>query len=378
MASTPRAEPSFTLGFNFDPRLIDGIARLNRRSPRIREVFGAIPGSPISSARPTSRLPTVDMTELRQQVSRLDSAGVAFNYLMNTRQSCSGDRRVAVAAYLRRLHRIGVRRLTVGTPELCSIVRDTLPSAHVTMSITRGIRTRRRLDEAIAAGADAAYLDGVFVNRDFALLRSLVGVREIESKLYANMSCVAACPVVRRHYETFAGPQKPDTAARSDAFFAGCSYVKLRSPVEWIQMPWIRPEDIDAYVAEGVTFFKVSDRLAPTDVLLRIAGAYVRGESPPNMFELMDRDGVKYRTLLGDAPAPARPPISVWSRKIPHDFVEHFRTGDCRSRDVDCRTCASVARAAVEVDPEWQGIEPPPEVAESMPAALRRRVLVAG
>jgi hypothetical protein len=91
------------------------------------------------------------------------------------------------------------------------------------------------------------------------------------------------------------------------------------------------------------------------------------------MFELMERNAAKYgwlRQASGEEP-PA--PIVVHSKRIPSDFVEHFRSGSCRSRDRSCGRCLAVATAAVEPDPGFAEAELPPELVEEVPLPLRRR-----
>jgi len=253
---------------------------------------------------------------------------------------------------LKRLADVGVDRLTVGTPELCAVVKDFSPRFHVTISITYGIHSSEKLSLAEAAGADATYLDGVYVNRDFGLLRTLLKQADIECRLYANMSCLSRCPVVGKHYAMFSGEQSESTSVRNDAFFAGCSMVKISNPTEWLQMPWIRPEDVSAYASEGVTHFKLADRLAPTSTLLAIARSYLKRTSPGNLFDLMERDGAKYKLLSDDQTKTGNQepvPMYVHSKKLPTDFIEHFREDGCKSTDLNCKVCVEWTRNAVEV-----------------------------
>jgi hypothetical protein len=318
------------------------------------------------------RIPSATMLTLTRQVQALAKHEIAFNYLMNTNERV-GNRADRILDFLARLLDIGVSRLTVGTTDLAALVKTHLPAMHVTMSITRGVKTLRALKSVTDAGCDACYLDGVFVNRNFALLTTLIANSSLDLRLYANMSCISACPVVRQHYDAFAS-QSSGTAAAHDRFFAGCSLVKWRSPVEWIQMPWIRPEDIGAYRSLDVKLFKLSDRLAPTDVLMRIADAYTRGTSPDDLFDIIERSGAKYRMLTDRAESlPARGPYRVDPGAIPPTFFEHFRRGDCISQDINCRVCIAVADEAVTRNPEWLDVQVSPAVVERVPSALAAR-----
>lgn len=345
-------EIHYSLGFNFDPKLVDGIILANTEysgAARIAEVFAALPDSPVSSARPTSRIPRISWKEFASQVERLLKSNIEFNFLMNTAQHISPSLIQQLDEYLRRLISVGIKRLTVGTPELCYTVKQLFSEFKITISITHGVRSEDDLSRARVSGADSVYLDGVYVNRDFELLRSLLKQTKVECRLYANMSCLSNCPVVRGHYNLFAGKQSDSTTKQNDAYFAGCTMVKLNNPVEWIQMPWIRPEDISTYVSEGVNHFKLSDRLASTDSILTIAHSYLKLTSPDNLFVLMERDGAKYKMFLTNEDKERSLPISVESKSIPSNFIDHFRNGSCKSNNISCIFCSNVAYKAVRI-----------------------------
>jgi hypothetical protein len=366
----------YSLGFNFDPDLIDGIADVNAKHGRvskIEEVFGALPDSPISSARPTSRIPSISFREFEKQLKRLRESEIEFNFLMNTSQALSAELEKKIRIYLKQLIDVGVQRLTIGSPELCAYIKSLSDTLHITISITYGIRSTAGLKNAEVAGADAVYLDGVFVNRNFELLRALLTQARVECRLYANMSCISQCPVVHSHYGLFAGVQSESTSRRNDAFFAGCTAVKLRNPVEWLQMPWIRPEDIPVYKSEGVSHFKLADRLAPTDTLLLIARSYLTGNSPDNLFELVERDGAKYKNVRSDLQSNAQP-MNVRSAGLPKDFISHFRSGACKSNDVGCEVCLKITHDVVHVNPKWADHGALTRIDPLIPSKLRKRV----
>ena len=366
----------YSLGFNFDPSLIKGIIEANEKyggDSRIDEVFGALPDSPISSARPTSRIPALSWKKFTEQIQCLREAGIAFNFLMNTAQTLDSVLTANTIAYFKRLADAGVNRLTVGTPELCAVAKAFSKYFHVTISITYGIHSRQKLMEAEATGADAAYLDGVYVNRDFDLLRTLLKRANVECRLYANMSCLSHCQVVGKHYSMFSGAQNASIARRNDAFFAGCSLVKLRNPTEWLQMPWIRPEDVGAYASEGVSHFKLADRLAPTPVLLTIAKSYLKKQSPDNLFDLMERDGSKYKFVSRDSASYREPgPLYIHSKILPADFIDHFRADGCKSNDLNCKFCIELTKKAVKVNEDLRS-QLPAKIRPLVPLALKKR-----
>lgn len=375
----PMNEPKilYSLGFNFDPNLIEGLIEANEEfgeDSKIEEVFGALPDCPISSARPTSKLPELSWADFTRHVLLLRNSRIAFNFLMNTSQRLDSVLTNKLKAYLQRLTDVGIERLTAGTPELCAFVKAFFPKFHVTISITFGIHSRKKLSKAELAGADAVYLDGVYVNRDFELLRALLQRAHVECRLYANMSCLSRCPVVGKHYAMFSGAQPDSTSRHNDAFFVGCSVVKLRKPTEWLQMPWIRPEDVLAYASEGVSHFKLADRLAPTSTLLLIAKSYLQRKSPDNLFDLMERKGEKYKLMAeGEAKMGNQaPPMLVHSNRLPTDFIAHFREQGCKSNDPNCEICVILARNVVEINENWPK-ELPSAFYQLVPLELKKR-----
>jgi hypothetical protein len=372
-----RSKIFYSLGFNFDLNLIEGIIEANERygeNSKIEEVFGALPDCPISSARPTSKLPELSWEEFTRQVLLLRNSRIAFNFLMNTSHRLDSALRNKLKIYLLRLADAGIDRLTVGTPELCTFVKASFPQFHVTISITFGIHSLKKLSKAELAEPDAVYLDGVYVNRNFDLLRALLTRAKVECRLYANMSCLSRCPVVGKHYAMFAGAQSEITLRHNDAFFLGCSAVKLRNPTEWLQMPWIRPEDVSVYASEGVSHFKLADRLAPTSTLLLIAKSYLQMRSPDNLFDLMERRGEKYKLLLEDDSkmGSREPPLFVHSNRLPIDFIAHFREQGCKSNDPNCEVCVMIAQNAVEINKNWPN-ELPFAFNQLVPLELKRR-----
>lgn len=368
---------TYSLGWNFSSTLLEGIISLNNRyasAYRISEVYGALPDSPLPSARPKDRIPSISQENFKEQVRILTSAGIAFNFLMNT--YCDVDLRLSkvLPTYLNHLLKLGIYRLTLGTPTLIRYVKNLFPEFHLTLSLTYGTKSLNQLQEAMEAGADAVYLDGVCINRDFKRLRKLLNFSrdKINIQLYANLSCISNCPVIRDHYMLFANFQNKLMSIVNDAFFAGCSLIKLKHPVEWIQTPWIRPEDISAYVREGIRHFKLSDRLAKSNILLQIAESYLKGISPEDIFVIIERGGAKYSLLKG---VKNNPILKVDNSKIPGDFINHFLSGQCNSTNPSCDYCTAIAEQAVQFDHDVRKkSQITPEIIKYVPIKLLSRV----
>jgi hypothetical protein len=361
----------FKLAWNTDAALVGIVGDLNLKWGHraiVDEVFGSLPDSGFPSARPSSRLAAVPWKVFAAQVCEYAAMGVGFNYLVNTGQKLDGEGKRKLLKYVETLQAVGVRKLTVGLPQTVRAIKQSFPELKVVMSLSWDVRTVEQVREAEDAGVDSMYLSGPSVNRDFPLLRKLVQAATVPCGLYANVSCLSRCPVLHDHYALFAGDHGEAMITQNDAYFSSCSRVKMKDPVEWIQMPWIRPEDTGAYVDEGISFFKLADRLAPTETLRHTCESYLSGQSPVDLFPLIEGDGRKYKQILG---ADSSRPFRVDRSEIPPDFLKHFRYGTCRSTNPDCIYCREVALRSVglsgELSDSFHGV--PTE----MPAALVNR-----
>jgi len=348
---------TFSIGFNFKDDLVDGIIKLNNSQPlnnRITEVYGSLPNSPIPSARPNVKLKNIPFHKFQKQIEKLNQNNIAFNFLLNTNTFLSSLLSFKLSAYLIQLKELGITHITVGNLEQCRFIKDNFDSFKVCISSTFGIKTVSQIKSCENSGADSVYVDSIYINRNFERLREIIRNTSIDIKLYANISCISRCPITKKHYDIFANNQNEVTLSQNDIFFASCSLVKLKSKVEWIQMQWIRPEDIDKYEGEGFIFFKLSDRLAPTNIILQIAQAYLNRKSPQNLFPLIERDGVKYKNigfgLIGSLP------LFIDSKQIPYNFIEHFKKGECTSIDKNCSYCNHIAERAIHYNYDMKDV----------------------
>lgn len=348
---------TFSIGFNFEDDLIDGIIKLNNSQPlnnRITEVYGSLPNSPVPSARPNEKLKNISFHKFQQQLERLKRNNISFNFLLNTNTFLSESISAKLLTYLSQLQELSITNLTVGNLELCKFIKTYFSSFQVCISSTYGVKTLKQIKECESLGADTVYLDSIYINWDFQRLREIRNNTNLKLKLYANVSCISRCPIIKKHYDLFANEQNTSTLKLNDDYFASCSLIKLKSKVEWIQMQWIRPEDINTYENEAFTFFKLSDRLAPTNIILQIAQAYLTRKSPPNLFPLIERDGVKYKNI-GIRPN-GSPPLFIDSKQIPDNFIEHFQKGECTSMDNDCIYCNQVAEEVIRTNFDYKQV----------------------
>ena len=345
----------FSLGYNFDPVLIQKISDLNDLygdEKKVTEFFGALPFGPVASTRPTNRIPKLNWNNFQSQIKLINRKGLSFNYLMNANDATYLNELDKISDFLKRLHDIGVSKIICYNANLCRIIKTINSNFYITISSVSSIKTITALNEAIDGGADAVYLDSIFINRDFNLLRSLRKQTDIPLKLYANVSCLSCCNKKDYHYSVLSSPDIQFQESENDALFHFCSLEKLINPVNWLQMQWIRPEDIETYAIEGFSHFKLTDRLAPTDNLVFIAEHYLKGKSPDDLFPLIERNGTKYRKFEVYY-RNNQMPFFIDNSLIPNDFIEHFKSGACKSTDSNCQYCQKIAQEAVKMNKEY-------------------------
>ena len=341
----------FSLGYNFDSELIMKISELNkkfRNDKIVAEFFAALPDSPFLSTRPNHRIKSISWNEFSSQIKRMKENKISFNYLLNAKTDIEDINVSKLSDFIKRLYDIKISRLIVYSPELCNLIKSINDRFSVTISSVYNIRTEEQVDEAYNSGADFIYLDSIFINRDFELLRKLRNHSKVPLKLYANVSCLSQCIKKDQHYSVLSNPDNNYQVKMNDQLFDFCSWEKLKNPVKWLQMQWIRPEDIYVYVQEGFNHFKLTDRLAPTENLLFIAEHYLKGQSPQNLFPLMERNGTKFQNINGYNKG--NQPFFIDSSKIPKDFIEHFRSGECDSTNKNCVYCNKLTLKAIKTD----------------------------
>jgi len=380
-AATPA---TFSLAANYDPDLVPRLATYP-----VAEVYGKRPGDGIGGGRPRYLATPLSRTGLRDYVALLARHGIAFNYLLNG--ACFGNRewtrpwQKQVTSLLTDLLELGIRRVTVSTPFLLEMIKKRFPEFKVKVGIYAQVDTPRRARFWEDLGADAITLESFSINRDFPRLQSIRKAVRCELQLIANHLCLPNCPMQPYHQNGFAHASDSSGVLFIDYCVLRCSRQRLADPSLFIKAAWIRPEDLDAYVALGYTTFKLLERGIPSAELLRRVQAYAERRYTGNLAELFlsygFKEPVRHETAWAfrhfwkprqASPRKLKPlldlareqgmlfprdsmPIQMDSRLIPADFLDGFRKRDCASLScAECGYCERIAAQAVSIDPEFR------------------------
>lgn len=381
----------FSLATNFDNRLPDRV-----KSYGVFELYGKLHADVVGGGRATFMLPAVARRAVERHVEACERAGLRFNYLLNA--TCL-DNLEYTRRGQERLRRLidwvceaGATAVTVANPFLLRLVKRSYPQLHVRVSVFAAINDVRRAQYWEELGADCIALDSLQINREFELLRTIRESVGCQLELLASNSCLQNCPLQPYHPNLLSHASQQGHATRGFAIdwcLLWCSYMKLRDPVHYVRADWIRPEDLRHYEALGYDQIKLTERGAPTDVLVLRARAYHERRYPGNLLDLVQPYGfpvtegavprrgltwvlrhfmrpravrwrklpllyelAKRRGLLGAAPG--RPPVYVDNRAL-DGFIDRFLTEGCRGRD--CRTCGycdAWAERVVRMDEQWR------------------------
>ena len=368
---------------NFDDALIEGI-----KDYPVAELYGKLSADAVGGGRASFMLPKVGRRRVKAHVEEAHRAGIKFNYLLNAaclnnmEYTRKGQR--AIRRLLDWISGIGVDAVTVSIPFLLETIKSDYPHLWVKVGVFAQVDSLRKARAWEAMGADAIVLDSLTVNREFATLRAIREGTRSELVLLANNNCLESCHISQYHMQTLSHGSQSGHATRGfmvDYCYLHCARAKLSAPVNYIRSDWIRPEDLHHYEAIGYRTFKVVERNAPTEVLVRRVKAYAERSYDGNLLDLIQgyayptngKAGAARKALLWRAhyllrpltinlakllplkrlltkrsmltPQEGPPPVYIDNKRL-GGFMDRFLTEGCR--DVDCESCRYCHRAAAE------------------------------
>jgi len=257
----------------------------------VDEVF--MGGSPdvMGSGRGVLHAPLLD--EIREQTEYAHQHGIKMNLTMNS--TCTGGHHLSFEGYkmfswyFGELNKAGVDAVTVAEPYLVELLRD-FPMQTV-VSCLSYVESPQRAKFFDALGADMITVD-TNINRHFDLLEGIVKAVDCDVRLIVNEGCIYRCPFRYSHYNlashlsSLIQPRSPLFAP--DYYFDKCISIRLRDPTQIIKSAWIRPEDLKAYEAIGITDFKLSGRTKLVNWIIDCMRFYSQRSFKGNLLDILD------------------------------------------------------------------------------------------
>lgn len=376
---------------NFDTKLPELVAPFGAV-----ELFGKLPKDFVGGGRASYMVAPTSRAQLEEHVRLCHESGIAFNYLVNS--ACLGNQEFTRAGQknivnlLDWLYEINVDWVTVSIPYLVELVKSRYPRLKVKLGVFAAVDTPKKAQAYEELGVDCIALQPLMLNRDFDRLRAIRRTVKCDLQLIVNSNCLLECPMTPYHNVGLSHSSQ----SGSKGFFAEycvlrCLVAKLSDPVNYIKSPWIRPEDLHYYELAGISSFKVLERDAPTDTLVRRCRAYYERKFSGNLLDLVQCYGYKEsrsktqpkRSKLWDLREFVRPwtidpvrllplkelaklqgmiyarqeedaPLYLDNDKL-NGFIGRFVKDNCQNLNCnECRYCYDFADKALHIDPEYR------------------------
>ena len=370
---------------NFDNNFLDQIS-----SYPVREIYGKLSHDFVGGGRASYMTQGVNKSVLESHVKYAHEMGIKFNYLINS--ICLGNREWtpkgirSIRKILDWLSNLKVDTITVSTPYIAEIIKKRYAHFFLKIGIFANIDSPERARFWQNLGADMLTLESFSINRNFSLLKAIRKSVSCQLQLIANFTCLSKCPMQIYHMTGLShGSNTVDKAPFIDYCLLKCSLYTLKEPRLLIKSQWIRPEDTQYYEDIGYSDFKLLERNAPTDIMVKRVIAYSKRTSPHNLMELIQPYGFSKESkkefgwqikhffpILTGRPLMMRglqkllkkrgmlyplkkTPLFLDSTKIPSNFLEEMSnrpcslSGDCSK----CGYCQSIAETAYNVEPGY-------------------------
>lgn len=356
----------FVIPTNWDPGLLDKVAPL-----KPEYMYGSLPTE--RSMRTMLQLPQIDEDAVLDFVRRAADRGIKFLYVMNA--TCSGNREMSEEGrweFLQRCQWIidsGFAGVTLANPFAMELAAQNFPDLELHVSLLTGVDDARKAKFFADMGATLIHLDPI-VARDFRKLRQIRRAVDCKLSLVVNEGCVLQCPLRNYHTNVISHSRESiEGQYHVDYCYYTCAGQKIADPAELLRMPWIRPEDIDIYLDEGIDHFKIAGRekmgggpSSHSDWIEKVSKAYHSRKSDNVAELLVGLEGIQ--SLTGEL-SPEPPELRIDSRAL-DGFMRYFTEGHCDLDCASCTYCPAWSRKAVTIGDDA------PEYLEHVESSLDR------
>lgn len=335
---------------SWDDELLEGLSQINSQNGTIHELFGSLrqslTGSGHSSVSIRGKCNTRE--EVENYVRKIHSHGFKFNYTLNA--SCLQNMEYDKEGHRELIEHIEwiddiADAITVAIPYLVQLIKDKF-SIDVVVSTIASVNSIREAQFYETLGADRITMNMVVVNRNFELLENLKNSVHCSIELMLNDGCLFRCPYRYYHYNCGSHASQEGNLFYMDYSVLRCCLDRLHDLVEYLKIPWIRPEDVKEY-EKYAEYFKIAGREKPTSWLLNCAKAYSNRTYDGNLLDLLTlvtpASHEIGRLMLG------KPPEIYIDNKSLDGFIDEFKKNSCLNCDT-CGYCESVAKEVIKVD----------------------------
>ena len=281
----------FSVPADFSEKAIDVYNELNQKYTEayVGETYGQITKDYMHmSGRAVDSLPQIGIRELERYVNYSLRKGIKFNYTLNA--ACFGNYEFTdggvgeIKSLLKDLDSIGVTNLTLATPSIIEMVRDFAPNMEIKVSAICQVDSVMKMKHYIDLGVERFVVEPS-ITKEFDILRNMVQHSDGKMEIIINDKCMKNCPYKIFHYNQTAH----DNNERAESYyFMNCGMRKSRNLQWYLNLNWIRPEDIHLYENMGIQYYKIEGRefILKGDII-RLLNAYIEEKFEGNLIDLL-------------------------------------------------------------------------------------------
>lgn len=290
----------YSLATNWDDNLLAKVKQI-KPGPgnQIDTIFGSLSNSIIGNARAITPF-LISPARCEKHIKLARDLGFRFNYLLNSNAIPDlADSKVfkRVCDYMDWLSSLDIDIFTVADPKLLKFLDSNFPQLKINISIVWGIKTIKGVNDLRRKFKQIKRITlHQTINRDIRELiahlqnahKKTKSLMPVELELLANEICLYGCRHMKAHYRAlsiFSQAGEGDFQ-EINSYFKRCNKIRRENPLELLNSPWIRPEDVRLYKKIGVDYLKLSGREETTEFLLRLARAYLMGKFKGNFLDL--------------------------------------------------------------------------------------------
>lgn len=336
----------YSVPADFKLETIDKYDKLNQEyeNAKVSETYGNITvGNMFGSGRSVELLPEVDLLRLSEYVEYSNRKNIDFNYTINAshlqNKEFTAKGILEIMSFLGRLHKMGIRWITVALPSLMEIIKSLKYDFKIKASVICQITTPNKARFYKELGVEKIVVDET-LNRDFPKLKQIVEVFGDNVEIIVNQICHKDCSSRMFHYNQISTDSIELVNETSAKYYPHrCLIRRFENIGNLLKLTWVRPEDIHFYTAVGINYFKLQGRhiVLKGDPARTIEG-YFKESYDGDLLEFLD---------MFNPTSHFRVPID--NKKL-EGFLKPFyeREQFCKDNCPVCNYCESFARKCID------------------------------
>lgn len=286
----------FALPYNGDIELVN--RSLLKYSDHIESFFGNLGIDDFGGGRAQTESIIKNEDELKLIFDKLKSADIEFNYVINNtslmNEEFTNEYLDRYIAFVKKLIGLGIHKITLSNPFLIRYTKSEIPDLKISASVNLKIRSWEELEYLIGLGIDEATLHYDLI-KNFAELKRIRSNTNLLLKLIPNDLYISNCPWQKGHTR-MQGSHSRNSRIKTPYFSYyrnKCVNIRNIRPEEIYIGKWISPVDIPKYIGIGYENFKLLDRLATTEWILRSIEIYLEQKRESHLEEILGTYGSK-------------------------------------------------------------------------------------